>query len=100
MALTVDVLKAHLNITGTDDNTVLTRLLAAATKHVERILGYALTDEEKLPDGAPADLEQAVLMVAGHWYESREAVLVGVAAQEIPFGAAQIIGEHREYSFG
>jgi hypothetical protein len=100
MALTVDVLKAHLNITGNDDNAVLTRLLAAATKHVERILGYALNDEEKLPGGAPADLEQAVLMVAGHWYENREAVLVGVAAQEIPFGAAQIIGEYREYSFG
>ena len=104
MALDDAALRAHLNMTDDDgdeiDAVVLPQVLAAAKAHVERILGYALTDEDKLPDGVPADLEQAVLMVAAHWYENRETVLVGVTAQEIPFGAAQIIGEHREYSFG
>lgn len=100
MALTVEALKAQLNIDGDDDNAILGRLLPAATKHVERVLGYALTDTDKLPNGAPEDLEHAVLMVAAHWYENREATLVGLTAQEIPFGAAQIIGEHREYTFG
>ncbi|HCO54689.1 MAG TPA: DNA-packaging protein [Pelagibacterium sp.] len=104
MALTTDDLKNQINM-GTDggdaiDTAVLPKVLAAATKHVENFIGYALDDTEKLPDGAPADLEHAVLMIAAHWYEERETVLVGVSGQEIPFGASQILGEYREYSYG
>ena len=37
---------------------------------------------------------------AAHWYNERETVLIGVAGQEVPFGAAQILGEYRTYTFG
>lgn len=100
MALTLSDLKAHCSITGTDDDVILARLLAAATKQIERYLGFALNDTEKLPGGAPADLEHAVYLLAAHWYESREATLVGVAAQILPFGVSEIVSEYREYSFG
>lgn len=104
MALDVDALKAQLNMTAEEgdeiDETVLPQVLAAAQAHAERILGYALTDTTELPDGAPADLEQAVLMIAAHWYNERETVLIGVTGQEVPFGAAQILGEYRTYTFG
>ncbi len=100
MALTVDDLKAHCNVTIGDDDPLLTRLLAAATKHVERLLGFALDDTDELPDGAPEDLEHAVYMLAAHWYENREASIVGVSAQSMPFGLADIIAEHRHYTFG
>lgn len=100
MALTIEALKDQLNIDGDEDNAILTRILSAATKHVERLLGYALTDTDKLPHGAPDDLEHAVLMIAAHWYENREETITGTIIASIPFGAAQIIGEHREYSFG
>lgn len=98
MALDATTLREHLNgVPDTDE--VLTRLLGASTAHVERLLGYRLTDIEKLPDGPPADLEQAVLMLAADWYENREASLVGVSAQPIPFGVHAIVNEHREWSF-
>lgn len=104
MALDVDAFKAHLNMTADEgdeiDDAVLPQILNAATAHVERILGYALTDTTELPDGPPADLEQAVLMVAAHWYSERETVLIGVTGQEVPFGAARILGEYRTYTFG
>ncbi len=93
-------LKEHCNVTGTTDDAVLTRLLAAAQKHVERLLGYALSDTVELPDGAPEDLQQAVFMLAADWYGNREATLVGVTAQPIPFGVASIVAEHRRYTFG
>lgn len=82
MTLTVTDLKAHCNVTSDDDDAVLTRLLAAASAHVERLLGFKLTDTTALPDGPPADLELAVLMLAADWFENREASLVGVSAQE------------------
>ena len=104
MALDVDALKAQLNMTAEEgdeiDETVLPQVLDAAKAQAERILGYALTDTTELPSGAPADLEQAVLMIAAHWYNERETVLIGVAGQEVPFGAAQILGEYRTYTFG
>ncbi|MCR5856573.1 head-tail connector protein [Mesorhizobium sp. J428] len=100
MALDLAGMKAHCNVTGTTDDAVLTRLLAAAQKHVERLLGYALSDTVALPGGAPEDLEHAIYMLAADWYSNREATLVGVTAQPIPFGVASIVAEHRRYTFG
>jgi len=101
MALTVDDLEQHLNGVLADDRTnVLPRLLAAATAHIERLLGFKVTDTDEFPDGTPADLELAILQLAADWYENREASLVGVSAQPIPFGVEQIVNEHRRYTFG
>lgn len=100
MALTVADLKSQCNIVDSTDDVVLTRLLSAATAHIERLLGFKLSDTTELPDGAPADLELAVLQLAADWYENREASLVGVTAQPIPFGIEQIVNEYRKYTFG
>lgn len=96
MALTVDDLKAQLNVTGSTDDALISRLLTAATKHCERLLGFTLAS---IVGGAPADLEHGVYMLAAHWYENREATIVGVSAQSVPFGFPEIIAEHRNYSF-
>lgn len=100
MALELGDLKAQCNVTGSGDDAILTRLLAAAKAHVERLLGFALDDDEALPDGPPADLELAVLQLAADWYENREASLVGVSASSIPFGVREIVNEYRRYTFG
>lgn len=104
MALSVDALKAQLNKTADDVDTIdtarLPALLAAATAKIESDLGYKLDDEDELPDGAPADLELAVLMTAAHWYENREASIVGVTAMPLPLGVPEIVDNYRRYSFG
>ena len=104
MALDAAALKAQLNMTADEadevDAAVLDRILGAAQAHAESILGYKLNDTTELPNGAPADLEHAVLMIAAHWFNERETVLIGVTGQEVPFGAAQILGAHRRYTFG
>lgn len=82
--------------TETADDTLLARLSAAAEARINALLGYDLT-----PSPAPAaDLVQAIYLLAGHWYENREASLVGVSAQEIPQGVWDIVNEHREWTFG
>lgn len=100
MALALADLKQQCNVSGSDDDAVLTRLLAAATAHVERLLGFKLDDADELPAGAPADLELAILQIAADWYENREATLIGVSAQPIPYGAREIVNEYRKYTFG
>ena len=100
MALDLDTLKAHCNVTIAADDDLLTRLLSAATAKIEADLGFALDDTAALPAGPPADLENAVLMTAADWYENREASLVGVTAMPLPFGVPEIIGNYRNYTFG
>jgi hypothetical protein len=100
MALTPDDLKAQLNGVVAEDEAMLPRLLDAAVAHTERQLGFKLNDTEQFPEGAPADVEQAILMLAAHWYENREASIVGVTAQAVPFGFDEIIREHRSYTYG
>jgi len=100
MALTTDDLYAHLNGVVDSDEAMLSRLLAAAVAHVERQLGFKLTDTEQFPEGSPADVEQAILMLAAHWYENREQTITGTIIANVPFGVDEILREHRSYTYG
>lgn len=100
MAIDLDALKQHCNVIGNGDDAVLTRCLSGAKTHLERLLGFALDDADEFPDGTPADVEMAVLQLAAHWYENREASLIGVSAQILPLGVTEIVAEYRNYSYG
>jgi hypothetical protein len=99
MALSAQILREHMNnVPETDE--FLARLLNAAIAHFKRELGFAIDDAVQYPEGTPEDIEHGVLMLAAHWYENREATLVGVAAQPVPFGVVDVIRNHRGYSYG
>jgi hypothetical protein len=100
MIVTVAELKEALGLTadlGASDDALLGRTIAAAQGLIERQLGFAI--ETTYAVEVPAPLQQAVSLLACHWYENREATLVGVTAQEIPFGVQSIVNEYRDYSF-
>lgn len=82
-----------------DVEALMTRKIAAAQGHIESLLGFKIETTYPGPELVPADLKEAVILLAAHWYENREASVVGVSAQQIPFGVEQIVNEHREYSF-
>lgn len=102
MIVTTDQMKAQLNILSSEDDDIIERKIEAAQSHIERLLGFKIeetyggTDQEKIP---PALIE-AVCQLAAHWFENREAALVGVSGEDLPFGLWQIVNEFREYSFG
>lgn len=99
MSLDLATLKSYCHVDGTDEDGTLQRLLDAASKHVEADLGFSLDDETEFPDGAPEDVEQAVLMTAAHWFANREAVLVELSSAVLPIAAQEIVANHRAYSF-
>lgn len=45
----------------------------------------------------PDDLKVAILMLAGHMFENREAVVVGTGAAEIPMGPLALMQRHRRF---
>ena len=87
--------KSHLNVTTDEDDSLITGKIEAAEAWVSRWLEIPLSGMETIP----ADLRQAVLMLTGHFYENREATLVGISAEEVPFGVWVIINQHREWAF-
>jgi uncharacterized phage protein (predicted DNA packaging) len=93
--ISVDVSKAHMNVVGTDDDTLIASKIEAAEAWIDRWLSEPMADMEEVP----ADLKQAVLMLAAHFYENREATLVGLSAEDVPLGVWDILTQHREWSF-
>ena len=89
-------LKAQLNITDDADDALLERKIAAAEAAVTGDIG---ADDPVTYDAAPADLREAVLMLAAHLYENREAVLVGVGAEALPLGYDHLVQSHRKWVF-
>lgn len=94
--VTLAALKKHLNITLADDDDVLASNREAARRHIEAWCG-PLDDFEA---GVPADLVEAMKMLAGHLYENREASFIGQGSvTEVPFGFHDLIGPYRKWEF-
>jgi uncharacterized phage protein (predicted DNA packaging) len=101
MIADLTILKEQLRVDFSDDDATIERKIAAAQNLIERHLGFKIEDEfggdeqEEIP---PA-LVEAVCQLVGHWFENREAVIVGVNAQELPLNVRDIIREYRNWSF-
>lgn len=95
MIITLEDMKAHLNVTTNDDDALITAKIEAAQAHIEALLPAGSLDNMA---GNP-DVCEAVRQLAAHFYENREAVLVGVNAQELPMGVYQLLLPHRDWSF-
>lgn len=98
MSVDLTAAKQHLNLTTSDDDAVVTRLLAAALDWLQSRLGYKIS--ERYPDATPPALDQCILMMVAHWYANREATLVGVSAVALPFGVVDIVNDWRDWSWG
>lgn len=93
--ISVDDAKAHLNITTDADDALIEGKIEAAEAWVSRWLETPLAEMAEVP----GDLKEAVRQLVGHLYENREATLIGVTAEEVPFGIWDIINQHRAWSF-
>lgn len=49
------------------------------------------------PEACPPELIVAVLMLAGHWYNQRESVVVGTIVAEVPMAATALIESQRRF---
>ena len=94
MTVSLASLKAHLNITDDADDALLTDKLAAASEWVSKFTAI-LADSPEIP----APVLEAIRMLAAHLYENREATLIGVTAQTLPFGMLDMLSPYRAWVF-
>lgn len=96
---TVDIalLKKHVRADDfTDDDQYLQHLLGAAEQYVSTATNRTLDELLELGNGEmPAMLSQAIMLIAGHWYNQREAVS-GVQMAEVPYTLQALVKPYRK----
>jgi uncharacterized phage protein (predicted DNA packaging) len=88
-------MKAHLNITFTTDDGLIMGKIAAAEDWISKYVGAPWPPTAPVP-GA---LLEAIMQLAAHLYENREATLVGVTSQDLPFGLLDLLTPYRAWAF-
>jgi hypothetical protein len=88
-------LRAHSNLSEDEADAFLTGKIEAAEDWIAGYIGQALADL----DPVPAAVKEAVLRLAADLYELREASLVGVSAEILPFGVTDLLAPYRTWNF-
>lgn len=82
----------------TDDDELMQHYVDAAEAHVIQATNRTADELQQLGSGEyPAQLKQAVLLLAGHWYNQRESV-AGVQMHEVPDALQALIKPFRKLS--
>lgn len=72
--------KLHLRVDGDQEDTLITGYIEGAKSHIAMHCDRELVENSPVePDqmGITADVEQAILLLVGHWYENREDAATG-----------------------
>ncbi|MCI1778788.1 MAG: head-tail connector protein [Bacteroidales bacterium] len=96
--VSIELLKQHVRADDfTTDDAYLGQLLEAAEEYVVKATNRTSAELVEMGGGEklPATLQQAVLLIAGHWYNQREAV-AGVQMSEVPYTLQALIKPYRK----
>src|SRR5258708_1946866 len=99
MMISTDDLRRHLNITTTDDDVLLGDKIAAASEWVSLYTAIPQCDPDDAACTIPEPVKEAVRQLAAHLYENREATLIGVTSQSLPFGLLDLLMPYRAWVF-
>ena len=96
--LTLAEVKTHLRV-GSDatEDALITTYITAAREYVE---GYQnrvyLSSDEAVEAETMTGIERAAcLLLIGHWYENRQAVVLGTPPSEVPFTVKALLDIRR-----
>lgn len=97
--ISLEEAKNHLNIEAdfTDDDAYIQHLVDAAEAVVAEDICTPLAEVESAEGEIPLPLKQAILLMVGTFYASRETQAFGVLVSQLP-QYRHIIGLYRDYS--
>ncbi|QBF27457.1 phage gp6-like head-tail connector protein [Pseudomonas tructae] len=92
--------KLHLRLDGDEEDSIIIGYIEAAKAHV------AMHCDRVLVEGDPAgpeemgmtpDVEQAILLLVGHWYANREAVVIGTISTAVPLAVERLLWYRKRF---
>ncbi|MGN8117510.1 head-tail connector protein [Labrys sp. 22185] len=97
MMISLEDMKAHLNVTFDDDDALITAKIEAAQAWIESYIGAPFADAEAIP----ADAKEACRQLAALFYENRETSIIGngLTMHDMPFSVQAYVLNNRAWSF-
>jgi uncharacterized phage protein (predicted DNA packaging) len=98
--IALDLVKTHLRVDGVEEDQLIEGYMAAALAHVEQHCDRVLVEGVPvLPDqmALTKDVQQAVLLLVGHWYANREAVVLGAAPAAVPLAVDRLLWYRKRF---
>ena len=92
-------MKSQLNVTFTNDDTLIQGKIDAAEDWISQFVGAPWPPSATYPAPWGGALKEAIMLLAAHLYENREASLVGVTSQDLPFGLFDLLMPYRTWAF-
>lgn len=92
--------KLHLRVDGDEEDTLIGGYIEAAKSHVAMHCDRELVESapvEPAQMGTTPDVEQAILLLVGHWFANREAVVVGTIATTMPMAVERLLMYRKRY---
>lgn len=92
--------KLHLKVDGGEEDVLISGYLEAAKSHVAMHCDRVMVDADPVePEqmGLTPDVEQAILLLVGHWYANREEVVIGASASQLPMGVAALLWTRKRF---
>lgn len=87
--------KRHMNVDFDEDDDLISTKIDVAESYTTDLIGENIAEMNPVP-GA---LRQAIMMLAAHFYENREATSFDGRANEMPFGFLSLISPYRRWGF-
>jgi uncharacterized phage protein (predicted DNA packaging) len=97
MYITLEQAKDHLRVDFDDDDQYIEDLISVSEQSVENEIGTTLV--ANLQSGVlPKPLFQAVLLMIGHLYNSREPVIIGTGVVKVPFSLEYLLFPYKTWT--
>lgn len=102
LLITVAEAKAQCRIEPdeVDEDALLTGLIEAAISHIQSDINKPLVAGGEEGQALTSALKLAALLLIGHWYTNREAVVTGTIATTLPLAYESLIHPYREIVVG
>ncbi|MCY1181879.1 hypothetical protein D9M73_224110 [compost metagenome] len=92
--------KLHLRVDGDEEDSIITGYVESAKSHVAMHCDRVLVEADPVePEqmGLTPDVEQAILLLVGHWYSNREAVVIGTISSAVPLAVERLLWYRKRF---